>query len=98
VNVTVFVEQIEPQRFRAETSQPVALSTEGSSPEEAIQRLRDLAQKRLAAGEIVRIEIPGLVESSPWTRFAGIWRDHPDIDEYGENIAEYRRRVDEDAS
>jgi len=98
VNLTVFVEQIDPQKFRAETSQPVTLSTEGSSREEAIQRMRDLAQRRLAAGEMVQIDVPGLAESSPWSRFAGIWENHPDIDEYRNNIAEYRQQVDEDQS
>ena len=96
MNLTVFVEQIDPRKFRAETTQPVALSTEGSSREEAIERMRDLAQQRLAAGEMVQIEVPGLAESSPWSRFAGIWRDHPDMDEYRESIAEYREQVDED--
>jgi hypothetical protein len=98
VNLTVFVEQIDPKKFRAETSQPFALSTEGSSREEAIERMRELAQERLAAGEMVQIEVPGSVESSSWSRFAGIWKDHPDMEEYRRSIAEYRRRVDEEQS
>ena len=51
---------IEPQngRFKASTSQPVAMETEGASREEALQRLQELASTRLAAGELVQVPLP----------------------------------------
>ena len=51
---------IEPQngRFKAGTSQPVAMETEGASREEAWQRLPELANARLAAGELVQVQLP----------------------------------------
>jgi predicted RNase H-like HicB family nuclease len=58
MQVTVFVEQLDEQTYRAETAQPIALVTEGRTRDEAIERLRVLARKRLTAGEMVRLEIP----------------------------------------
>jgi predicted RNase H-like HicB family nuclease len=98
MNLTILVEQLDSDKFRAETSQPVSLTTEGSSREEAIQRLRELAERRLQGGELVRVEIKGNNQLSPWTRFAGVWKNHPEFDQYVENVAEYRRQVDENQS
>jgi hypothetical protein len=94
MNLTVLVERIDDNKYRAVTSQPVALETEGTSREEAIERLRELARERLSAAEIVELEIPDVPGSNPWTSFAGVWKDHPDFEEFLENIAEYRRKVD----
>ena len=92
--VNAFVEQLEEKRYRVSISQPVALSAEGGSREEAIEQLRQLAGKRMAAGEVVPIDLPGTQRQDPWLDAAGVWKDHPDMDEYLENIAEYRRQVD----
>jgi predicted RNase H-like HicB family nuclease len=94
VEVTVFVEQLDEQTYRAETAQPISLVTEGRTRDEAIERLRALAQQRLTAGEMVRLEIPEVAAPHPWVPFAGIWKDHPDIDAVLEHIAEERRQRD----
>src|SRR2546429_6608447 len=51
MQVTVLVERLDEQTYRAETAQPVALVTEGRTRDEAIERLRVLAQQRLIAGK-----------------------------------------------
>ena len=94
MQVTVFVEQLDEQTYRAETAQPIALVTEGRTRDEAIERLRVLARQRLTAGEMVRLEIPEVVTPHPWVPFAGIWKDHPDLDTVLEHIAAARRRLD----
>ena len=58
MEVTVSVERLDEDTYRAETAQPIALVTEGRTRDEAIERLRVLASQRLTAGEMVRLEIP----------------------------------------
>ena len=39
---------------------------------------------------------PGTVH--PWVPFAGIWKDHPEIDAWVDTIAEQRAQLDKAAS
>jgi hypothetical protein len=94
MKATVLVEKVGNGKYRATTSQPIPLETEGKSQDEALERLYDLAKKRLAAGKLVQMNLPDMPSSNPWQCFAGIWKDHPDFDAFLENIAEYRRSVD----
>jgi predicted RNase H-like HicB family nuclease len=94
MQVTVFVEQLDEQTYRAEMTQPITLVTQGRTRDEAIERLRVLAQQRLAEGEMVCLEFPEVAVPHPWVPFAGIWQDHPDLDAVLEHIAEARRRLD----
>lgn len=94
MQVTVFVEQLDEQTYRAETAQPIALVTEGRTRDEAIEHLRVLAQRRLTAGEMVRLDLPEVAVPHPWVPFAGIWKDHPELDMVLEHIAAERRKRD----
>lgn len=94
MQVTVFVEQLDEQTYRAETAQPIALVTEGRTRDEAVARLRELAEQRLTTGEMVSLDIPEVAVPHPWVPFAGIWKDHPDLDAVLEHIAVERRRLD----
>jgi hypothetical protein len=94
MEVTVFVEQLDEETYRAETAQPIALAAEGRTRNEAIERLRVLALQRLTSGEMVRLQIPEVAAPHPWVTFAGIWKDHPDFDAVLQHIAEERRRLD----
>src|SRR5947207_7423391 len=94
MQVTVFVEQLDDQTYRAETAPPVVLVTAGRTRDEAIERLRMLAQQRLTAGDMVRLDIPEVPVTHPWTPFAGIWKGHSDLDAVLEHIAEARRQLD----
>jgi hypothetical protein len=94
MQVTVFVERLDEHTYRAETAQPIPLTTEGRTRDEAIERLRTLAQQRLAAGEMVCLDIPEVPVPHPWVPFAGIWKDHPDLDAMLEHIAAARRKLD----
>lgn len=93
MKTTVFVEKVGKKKYRATTAQPVPLESEGVSQEEALERLYELAKKRLAGGKLFQMSLPDTAGSNPWQAFAGIWKDHPDFDDYRENIAEYRRSV-----
>jgi hypothetical protein len=95
MKATVFVEKVGKKKFRATTSQPLSLETEGASQDEALERLYELAKKRLAAGQLIQMNLPDTSATNPWQAFAGIWKDHPDFDAFLENIAEYRRSADQ---
>ncbi len=92
MKATVLIEKVG-KKFRASTSQPIPMETEGKSRDEAVQHLLELAERRINGGDLLQITIPGLPESNPWHAFAGIWRDHPDFDAFLKNIAEYRYTV-----
>jgi predicted RNase H-like HicB family nuclease len=94
MTIHALVEQLDEHSYRATIWQPLHLSAEGRSREEALERLRHAAGQRLAAGQLVRVDLPDMPEPNPWIEAAGAWKDHPDMDEYLENIAEYRRQVD----
>ncbi len=87
---------IEPQngRFKASTSQPVVMETEGASREEALQRLQELARARVAAGELVHVALPNGDSGHPWMKYAGVWKEHPDFDQFQQNVVEYRQSLD----
>jgi hypothetical protein len=91
MKATVFVEKVGKKKFRATTSQPIPLETEGASQDEALERLYELAKKRLAAGQLIQMNLPDTPQTNPWQAVAGIWKDHPEFDAFLENIAAYRR-------
>lgn len=94
MELTVFVEQLDEATYRAETAQPIALAAEGRTRDEAIERLCLLVQQRLTTGAMVRLDIPEVEVPHPWVPFAGIWKDHPDLDAVLEHMAAERRRLD----
>ena len=93
MDLTVF---IEPQNggFKASTSQPVTMETEGASREEALQRLQELAMTRLAAGEFVQVPLSSRQSGHPWMKFAGVWKEHPEFDQFQQNVLKYRQSLD----
>ena len=94
MQVTVFVERLDEQTYRAETAQQIALVTEGRTRDEAIERSRVLArhvclQGKWCVWKFLRYAIP-----HHWYPFAGIWKDHPDLDALLEHIVATRRQLD----
>ena len=98
MKATVFVEKVGKKKYRASTSQPVPLETEGASQDEALDRLYELAKSRLAAGQLILMNLPDPPATNPWQSYAGIWKDHPEFDSFLESIAEYRRSVNRPGS
>ena len=95
MEMTVLVERLADDKYRASTECPVAMESEGSSPNEAVEKLREQAVQRFTGSELVHVSLPGVNDSSPWLKYAGIWRDHPHFDRFLDDIAEYLRTVDE---
>lgn len=93
MDMPVFIES-QNGRFKASLSQPVILETEGASREDALQRLQELASTRLAAGELVQVPLPNGDSGHPWMKFAGLWKEHPEFDQFQKNVREYRHSLD----
>jgi hypothetical protein len=91
MKTAVLVEKLGKNKYRASTTHPLALESEGRSRAEAVDRLCKLAKKRLTAGEWQQVSLPGPPESNPWIAYAGIWKDQPDFAEFLKSVAEYRR-------
>jgi hypothetical protein len=64
MKATVLVEKVGKKKYRATTSQPIPLETEGASRDEALERLYELAKKRLAAGQLVQMNLPDTPETN----------------------------------
>jgi hypothetical protein len=93
MEVPVLVEPIA-GGYRAKAGEPLALSAEGATADEAIRSLRARIAQRLANGaRIVSVKVP---EEHPWSQLAGMFEDDPLFDEWQRAIAERRREMDND--
>jgi hypothetical protein len=96
MEISVLVEPLNGQGYRATSLTPFRLVAEAITKEEAISSLRELVRGQLAQAEIVRLEVPVAGEDNPWRKVFGKLKDHPDAAEVEENIREFRRQRDAD--
>ena len=96
MEVSILLEPLDNEGYRATTLSPEPLVAEATTREEAIEQLRELIRGRFSNAEVVRIEVEVAGESHPWSTLAGSWRDHPDAAEFEQNVSEYRKQVDSD--
>jgi hypothetical protein len=95
VEIPVLIEAIQGNGYRASTGQPLALVGEGATREEALAKLRQALEARLAAGaQVVSLQLPGT--EHPLAPFAGMYKDDPLFEEWQQAIAENRRLADEE--
>lgn len=94
MTVSVMVEILGDNQFRATAMVPTPLVAEAPSRTEAVDKIRSLVEERLARAEIIELDLPTGKAANPWLAMGGTWRDHPDVDEVEEHIRDYRREVD----
>jgi hypothetical protein len=95
MDIPVQIESVVANGYRASTRDPFKLAAEGSTPIEALQKLRELVQSKVADGELTLLQVGPF--SHPWDRFIGKWSpDDPFIAEWEKEVEKYRREVDED--
>lgn len=95
MTITVLVERLAEEGYRATGGPPPGFSAEGATRDEALSRLREEIGRRLATGAALmplEIEVPA---ENPWTRGAGMFRDNPLFPRWREAIDAHRREADE---
>ncbi len=96
MEISVLLESIENNGYRATMLSPSPLVAEAPTREEALERLREMIRGKFSNAEFVRIDVSVPGEANPWESIAGSWKDHPDADDFEKNMREYRRNVDAD--
>ena len=68
----------------------------GGTEQEALEKLRAAIADMQVRSRVVEVDLPlpAEVADNPWLRFAGIWADDPDWDEFQKAVAEYRAEID----
>jgi hypothetical protein len=95
MQLSVLIEPVPANGYRARCGEPLPLTAEGATPEEALQKLRELVQSRLTGGaRLVTLEVPD--GDNPWRQYAGMFKDDPLFEEVLQIMAEQRRQADED--
>jgi hypothetical protein len=95
MQIPVVIERVAENSCRAKVGEPVPCSAEGATPDEALQKLRELVADRMA--NIIRVVPLELVPAKhPWAPFGGTLRDEPLCDAWQQAMADYRRQMDED--
>jgi hypothetical protein len=95
MHITVSIEPVVGQGFLARSGDPVPASVEAPTRDEALSRLRDLIERRLASGvEVVSLEITD--RRRPSIDLVGDLRGAPPglVEEWKAAMAEYRRQRD----
>jgi uncharacterized protein (DUF2267 family) len=65
----------------------------GATREEALEKVQQLLHDRLRQAEIVSVSIE-LPSEHPWMKFAGMFKDDPNFDQWVAAIATDRRELD----
>jgi predicted RNase H-like HicB family nuclease len=95
MELPVLIEPIADTGFRARIGQPIELSADGATKEEALQRLRSMFELQVANGKIVSLTVAN--GKPPWMNAAGIFKeDDPVIQEWVKCMQEYRDEVEND--
>jgi predicted RNase H-like HicB family nuclease len=96
MQISVLIEQIAGNGYRARGGEPLALTADGASQDEALANLREKLQARLSNGAVVvSLELPS--QAHPLAQFAGMFKGDPLLKHWKKSMKAYRRKVDKDA-
>jgi predicted RNase H-like HicB family nuclease len=84
-------------KYIARVRQWPAIMVEGDSEEEVLRKARADLQSLLVGGRIIQLELEAQPEAHPWQRFAGMFADDPDWEDFQESIQAYREELDRGA-
>ena|SRR5438105_726690 len=95
MSIHVLIERLANNGFRATSGEPLAVSVEAPTREEALAQLKKRLLARLKNGaELVPLDMAP--EAHPWMEFAGMYdADDPAVQEWENAMADYRRKIDE---
>jgi predicted RNase H-like HicB family nuclease len=97
MQIPILIEKVAENGYRARGGEPLALSADGASQEEALANLKEKLQARLDAGAVVvPLELPS--QTHPLAEFAGMFKGDPLLKEWKKSMKAYRREVDKVAN
>jgi predicted RNase H-like HicB family nuclease len=95
VQIPVLVEPVADNGFRATAGEPLALSADGATPEEAVRNLRAAKDRQLKDGKQLRSV--DIASENPWLAMAGMHDPNdPLVQEWKQEMAAYRQEVEDD--
>lgn len=95
MQIPILIEMIAGNGYRSRGGEPYALCAEGATREEVLEKLQKQLQAQMSAGTaIVSLEVPA--EPHPLVKFAGMFENNSLFDEWKAEMAEYRRKINED--
>jgi predicted RNase H-like HicB family nuclease len=95
MQIPVLVEPVANNGFRAKTGEPLSLSADGATPEEAVRNLRAAIDRQLKNGkQLLSVDITA---ENPWLAMAGMHDPNdPLVQEWKKEMAAYRKEVEND--
>jgi hypothetical protein len=96
MQIPILIEPTAGNAFRAKSGEPLALTVEGATADEAVKKLKCLLESKLHNGTRMTMVDIGPQEH-PLARFAGRYDPNdPMIAEWQEAVEEYRRQKDKE--
>lgn len=97
MQIPVLIEPVAGNGYRARGAEPLHLTAEGASREEALNNFKQKLDARLQqqGAVVVPLDIPG--PTHPLAEFAGMFKGDPLIKDWKKSMKAYRRKVDKDA-
>ena len=97
MQIPILIEKVADNGYRARGGEPLALTADGASQEEALENLKEKLHARLRQGAVVvSVELP--TQAHPLAEFAGMFKGDPLLKEWKKSMKAYRRKVDKDAN
>jgi predicted RNase H-like HicB family nuclease len=95
MEIPILVEPVADHGFRAKSGEPLPISAEGATPEEAVRNLRAAMDLQLNNGkQLMSLE---MTPENPWLAMAGMHdANDPLIQQWKQEMAAYRQEVEDD--
>ena len=97
MQIPVLVEPVANNGFRARTGEPLPVSADGGTPEEAVRNLRAAMDRQLKDGKQLRSV--DIAPENPWLAMAGMHDPNDQlVQEWKQEMAAYRQEIEDDAN
>jgi hypothetical protein len=94
MQIPVLVEPVANNGFRARAGEPLALSADGATPEEAVRNLRAAMERQLKNGK--QLSSVYFATENPWLALAGMHDPNdPLVREWKQEMAAYRQEIED---
>lgn len=95
MQIPVLVEPVADNGYRARAGEPLPISADGKTPDEAVRNLRAALDRQLTGGKQLLSVV--VTPRNPWLAMAGMHDpDDPLVKAWKEEMAAYRQEVEND--